>query len=31
MEAPRQLGYVVTTFVLLLGYNRYAGLHPDTS
>jgi putative integral membrane protein (TIGR02587 family) len=31
MEPPRQLAYVVTTFVLLLGYNRYAGLHPDTS
>jgi len=31
MESPRQLAYVVTTFVLLLGYNRYAGLHPDTS
>jgi putative integral membrane protein (TIGR02587 family) len=31
MEAPRQLAYVLATFVLLLGYNRYAGLHPDTS
>jgi putative integral membrane protein (TIGR02587 family) len=31
MEAPRQLAYVASTFVLLLGYNRYAGLHPDTS
>jgi putative integral membrane protein (TIGR02587 family) len=31
MEAPRQLAYVVATFVLLLGYNRFAGLHPDTS
>ena len=31
MEPPRQLAYVVTTFVLLLGYNRFAGLHPDTS
>lgn len=31
MEPPRQLAYLVTTFVLLLGYNRYAGLHPDTS
>lgn len=30
MESPRQLAYVVVTFVLLLGYNRYAGLHPDT-
>ncbi|MDQ3209347.1 MAG: TIGR02587 family membrane protein [Gemmatimonadota bacterium] len=31
MEPPRQLAYVVTTFVLLLGYNRFAGLRPDTS
>ena len=31
MEAPRQLAYVAATFLLLLGYNRYAGLHPDTS
>lgn len=31
METPRQLAYVIITFVLLLGYNRYAGLHPDTS
>jgi putative integral membrane protein (TIGR02587 family) len=31
MEPPRQLAYVVTTFVLLLGYNRYAGLRPDSS
>jgi putative integral membrane protein (TIGR02587 family) len=31
MEAPRQIAYVVATFFLLLGYNRYAGLHPDTS
>jgi putative integral membrane protein (TIGR02587 family) len=31
MEPPRQLAYVVATFVLLLGYNRYAGLHPDSS
>jgi len=31
MEAPRQLSYVVITFLLLLGYNRYVGLHPDTS
>ncbi len=31
MEASRQLAYVAATFVLLLGYNRYAGLHPDTS
>jgi len=31
MEPPRPLAYLVATFVLLLGYNRYAGLHPDTS
>ena len=31
MEAPRQLAYLAITFVLLLGYNRYAGLHPDSS
>lgn len=31
METPRPLAYLVATFVLLLGYNRYAGLHPDTS
>lgn len=31
MEASRQLAYVAATFGLLLGYNRYAGLHPDTS
>ena len=31
LEPVRQLAYVVATFVLLLGYNRYAGLHPDTS
>ena len=31
MGPPRQLAYLVTTFVLLLGYNRYAGLRPDTS
>ena len=31
MEAPVQLTYVVATFVLLLGYNRFAGLHPDSS
>ena len=30
MEPPRQLAYLATTFLLLLGYNRYAGLHPDT-
>ena len=27
----RQLIYVVLALVLLLGYNRYAGLHPDSS
>ncbi len=26
----RLLGYSLATFVLLLGYNRYAGLHEDT-
>ena len=26
----RQLAYLAGTFVLLLGYNRYSGLHPDT-
>jgi putative integral membrane protein (TIGR02587 family) len=31
MEPLRQLALMVGTFVLLLGYNRYAGLHPDTS
>lgn len=31
LEPARQLAYVAATFVLLLGYNRYAGLHPDTS
>ena len=27
----RQLIYVLLAFVLLLGYNRYAGLHPDVT
>jgi putative integral membrane protein (TIGR02587 family) len=27
----RQLAYVIGTFVLLLGYNRYSGLHPESS
>ena len=27
----RQLAYLVGTFVLLLGYNRYSGLHPESS
>ncbi len=27
----RQLAYLVGTCILLLGYNRYSGLHPDTS
>ena len=31
MGVPRQFFYVVATFVLLLGYNRFAGLHPDSS
>jgi len=31
MEPSRQLAYVAATFVLLLGYNRYAGLRPDSS
>jgi putative integral membrane protein (TIGR02587 family) len=31
MPPHRQLAYVVLAFVLLLGYNRYAGLHPDSS
>jgi putative integral membrane protein (TIGR02587 family) len=31
MEPARQLAYVAGTFLLLLGYNRYAGLHPDTT
>jgi putative integral membrane protein (TIGR02587 family) len=31
MPPHRQLIYVVLALVLLLGYNRYAGLHPDSS
>lgn len=31
MEPPRQLAYLGITFVLLLGYNRFVGLHPDSS
>jgi putative integral membrane protein (TIGR02587 family) len=31
IPAHRQLAYLVGTLVLLLGYNRYSGLHPDTS
>jgi putative integral membrane protein (TIGR02587 family) len=31
MPPHRQLAYVVLALVLLLGYNRYAGLHPDTT
>jgi putative integral membrane protein (TIGR02587 family) len=31
MPPHRQLLYVVLALVLLLGYNRYAGLHPDTT
>jgi putative integral membrane protein (TIGR02587 family) len=27
----RQLAYLVGTIVLLLGYNRYSGLHPESS
>jgi putative integral membrane protein (TIGR02587 family) len=27
----RQLAYLIGTFVLLLGYNRYSGLHPESS
>ncbi len=30
MPPHRQLAYVVLALVLLLGYNRYAGLHPDS-
>jgi putative integral membrane protein (TIGR02587 family) len=30
-EPLRLLAYVVATFVLLLGYNHYAGLHEDAS
>lgn len=31
MPPHRQLAYVLLALVLLFGYNRYAGLHPDTS
>lgn len=31
LSAPRLLLYVLVTFVLLLGYNRYVGLHRKTS
>lgn len=31
MPPGRQLAYVGLTLVLLLGYNRYAGLHPDST
>jgi putative integral membrane protein (TIGR02587 family) len=31
MAPLRQLAYVIATFVLLLGYNRYTGLRPDTN
>ncbi len=31
MPPHRQLVYVLLAMVLLLGYNRYAGLHPDTN
>ncbi|MEA2724680.1 MAG: hypothetical protein QOH59_2451 [Gemmatimonadales bacterium] len=31
MGPPRQLVYLLATFILLLGYNRYAGLRPDSS
>lgn len=31
MPPHRQLVYVLLALVLLLGYNRYAGLHPDSS
>ena len=31
MPPHRQLTYVLFALVLLLGYNRYAGLHPDTT
>src|SRR5687768_13994902 len=27
----RQLAYLIGTFVLLLGYNRYSGLHPHAT
>ena len=31
MPPHRQLLYVLLALVLLLGYNRYSGLHPDTT
>ena len=31
MSPHRQLVYVLLALVLLLGYNRYAGLHPDST
>ena len=31
MPPHRQLVYVLLALVLLLGYNRYSGLHPDTT
>ena len=31
MPPHRQLAYVLIALVLLLGYNRYSGLHPDTT
>lgn len=31
MPPGRQLAYVGLALVLLLGYNRYSGLHPDTT
>ncbi len=31
MPPHRQLFYVLLALVLLLGYNRYAGLHPDST
>lgn len=31
MPPERQLIYVLLALLLLLGYNRYAGLHPDSS
>ncbi|MGH7580400.1 MAG: TIGR02587 family membrane protein [Gemmatimonadales bacterium] len=31
MPPERQLAYVILALVLLLGYNRYAGLHPDVT
>ena len=31
MPPHRQLAFLVLALVLLLGYNRYAGLHPDSS